>query len=957
MTIPVLASVLAVGLAIGVAAAADGGARAHAQGPYDPAAGTYTVVGGDALGAIAGRFGLTLGQLERQNDLDTDAIRIGQVLNVGAVPSPVAPALSSGGGQAPGAQSPTPARVAQAATGGASAGAGGAGAGAESPTLPPDPWPRKLQADGRGLLLYQPQVVEWTGNRLTMRAAVAVQPGAGGEESFGTVAVQTRTQVDRVQRLAVLEGLSIVGADFPTLPDRGAALAKALGQTLAGSVRVIPLDRLEASLAMTQSEPTAGVAVKNDPPRVIVSDSPAVLVPIQGAPVTKPVAGTQLQRVVNTRACILVGGPEGAYYLHLLDGWVTAPTLDGPWTRAEILPAGLDATASRLAAEGRVDLLDGAPQAPNLALIAAGIPAVYVTQTPAELLVFKGQPNLVPVQGTGLLWATNASGDVLVDTADSRYYVLLAGRWFRGPSLEGPWDFVASDALPADFKRIPPGSPAGAVLASVAGTPQAREALIANSIPQTATVARTGGPTFAPVFDGPAEVSLLAGTQLEYVINTETPIVRSGFGPWYGLEAGVWFESQSLEGPWAVASAVPESIYAIPPSSPLHYATYVRIYGSTPEAVYVGYTPGYLGTVAAPDGVVVYGTGYDYRPWIGNLWYAAPETYGLAAMPVYNPAVGYGYGFGLGLATAAAAEPYWGGAYYRPYAAGYACCGTTSANVYRRWGETVAAGSRTWYDTPSGTLGTAAAGSYADLRTGTAGTYAAGRSFNPYTGVAREGYGRTFDTASGVDGQVARGERYNPATGVRSYGSEMSATGPEGSTVSRETRAVQGPLGGSAAAHQTTVDNARTGQSHTVDTARVGNNLYAGADGNVYRNTGDGWERAGAGGWQAAEGDTAWADREQQARNQGQDRWDSLSQGGWGGRVGGDAYADVGGTARYTSDGLADRFGGGGDGFADRFGAGGFGGGDAFGDRFGGGGFADRFGGGGFGGRFGGFRR
>ena len=38
------------------------------------------------------------------------------------------------------------------------------------------------------------------------------------------------------------------------------------------------------------------------------------------------------------------------------------------------------------------------------------------------------------------------------------------------------------DALPADFKRIPPDSKAGVVLASVAGTPQAKEALIANTI-------------------------------------------------------------------------------------------------------------------------------------------------------------------------------------------------------------------------------------------------------------------------------------------------------------------------------------------------------------------------------------------------------------------------------------------------------------------------------------------
>ena len=298
---------------------------------------------------------------------------------------------------------------------------------------------------------------------------------------------------------------------------------------------------------------------------------------------------------------------------------------------------------------------------------------------------------------------------------------------------------------------------------------------------------------FTAKFDGPPTIGLLKGTDLEYAVNSETPIIRVDGEMYYALQDGVWFQSPSFDGPWELSTAVPDAIYAIPPSSPLHYVTYVRIYDSTPEVIYEGYTPGYLGTVQSTDGVVVYGTGYDYQPWIGDAWYAAPETFGLAAQPVYNPAAGYAFGFGLGLATAAMAEPYWGGAYYRPYDMGYGCCGVTSANVYRQWGDAVAAGTRTWYDSADGTLGTAARGDYSNWRTGTSGRYAAGRSYNPYTGVAQRGYGRTFDTAGGVDGGVARGERYNPATGVRSYGSRMAARGPEGGAVARDTVACQRP--------------------------------------------------------------------------------------------------------------------------------------------------------------------
>ena len=120
--------------------------------------------------------------------------------------------------------------------------------------------------------------------------------------------------------------------------------------------------------------------------------------------------------------------------------------------------------------------------------------------------------------------------------------------------------------------------------------------------------------------------------------------------------------------------------------------TYVNVYGSSDEVAYVGYTPGYLGNVVTSDGVVVYGTGYYYTPWIGSVWYAAPYTWGLAAAPIYNPYVGYAYGFGMGLATAAWATSDWGGAYYHPGYWGYPCCGSTSADVYGRWGNTVVFG-------------------------------------------------------------------------------------------------------------------------------------------------------------------------------------------------------------------------------------------------------------------------
>ena len=110
------------------------------------------------------------------------------------------------------------------------------------------------------------------------------------------------------------------------------------------------------------------------------------------------------------------------------------------------------------------------------------------------------------------------------------------------------------------------------------------------------------------------------------------------------MHNGVWFNATSLQGPWLVASSVPAVIYSIPPSSPLYYVTYVKVYASTPQVVVAGYTPGYMGTVVSADGVVVYGTGYTYQAYISpTIYYPAPVTYGYATNMTWTPWLGWAF--------------------------------------------------------------------------------------------------------------------------------------------------------------------------------------------------------------------------------------------------------------------------------------------------------------------------
>ncbi len=200
--------------------------------------------------------------------------------------------------------------------------------------LPADPWPRKVDLANASVLVYQPQVNKWNGNQLDFRAAVAIQPVGAKEETFGVIFATARTQVDRVARTVVFENLKVTKSDFPTLPNRGAAYAAELQKNVASDIRTIALDRLEASLAAAGIKPPT-VPVRNDPPRVVVSYSPAILVPIDGAPVLKPVPShSRAQRVINTRALILQGGFGNKFYIHVYDGWLEADAISGPWVQA-----------------------------------------------------------------------------------------------------------------------------------------------------------------------------------------------------------------------------------------------------------------------------------------------------------------------------------------------------------------------------------------------------------------------------------------------------------------------------------------------------------------------------------------------------------------------------------------------------------------------------------------------
>ena len=720
-------------------------------------------------------------------------------------------------------------------------------------------------------VIYQPQVDKWDGNRIDLYSAVEFKAGKDSPAKYGVVWFQARTEVDKLDRLVTLDQARVTKVKFPVAPDKEPELTALLEKKLPGATKIISLDRLEAALEASD-EAVHAVEVKNDPPKVIFATKPSLLVLIDGMPQLREIQGTKLERVINTRAIILFENDKKNYYLRVQDWWLQANDLEGPWSYAKKLPDDMKKAEEFVVTQAQGQTLEGETGAKQPSLKEAGkkaeIPVVYVVFGPAELIETKGEPVYKPIPGTGLEYADNTNGNLF--RLGSEYYVLISGRWFKSASLEGPWTFVDGSDMPADFAKIPQDSPKATVLASVSGTPESKDALIANSIPQTATITRSEA-KLTVQYDGEATFVPIEGTSMTYAKNTSAPVIKVSDNNYYCVEAGVWFKAPTPQGPWRVVDTVPAEIYDIPPSSPLYYVTYVKVYNSTPEVVYVGYTPGYYGTVvSASTTTVVYGTGWYYPPYISpTVWYGWPYTYGVGAGFTYSTASGWSFGFGYGYGYYPWYYPWWGpmgyyGYGWYPYYGWGAWGGAAVANVYGVWGNT--AYSRTaaaWANPYTGNYGAATRGAYHNTQTGRTTVAGRGTNTNIYTG-----------NTAGYRG----GATYNPNTGIVAGG----GAGYAGNIYSG-----QGTAGRGGFAY-----NTNTG----AGVAAGKNNVYAGKDGTVYRYNRDSgsWSSNSGSGWQSATKPDANLQRQQQMRNQGAQRTNNFNSMG-GARMGG---ARMGGGGR-----------------------------------------------------------
>jgi hypothetical protein len=530
-------------------------------------------------------------------------------------------------------------------------------------------WPQEIKVDQGLVVVYQPQPEQLEGNRLKARAAVAVELKDNKEPVFGAVWFEARLETDRDERTATIADVTVSNVRFPKQnKDKEKGLVELLEREMPKWEMVISMDRLLTTLELEEKRMAAAEKIATKPPTIIVVEEPAILVTIDGEPRLQQQENSKIMRVMNTPYTLLLNPGDKNYYLYAgKDTWYTANDISGEWKVTNKVSKEIAAFTPKQESVEDTELEVEKPK-PGPA------PKVIVATKPTELISSKGKPEFTPISGTDLLYMSNTESDVLMHIQEQKYYILLAGRWYKSSKMQGPWSYVNGEDLPKDFANIPEDSEMGTVLYAVPGTDIAKEAILDAQIPQTATVDRSKSKLHVE-YDGEPKFENITGTTMVYAVNTSTPVIKVN-NRYYACDDAVWFIADNATGPWLVATAVPQVIYTIPADSPLYYVTFVYIYKTTPEVVYVGYTPGYMHTYIYHT-TIVYGTGYWYPGWYGYWYYPRPATWGYHVR--WNPYTGWRFGFSYSTGPFYFSIGYgswyrggwWGPAPYQSYYYGY----------------------------------------------------------------------------------------------------------------------------------------------------------------------------------------------------------------------------------------------------------------------------------------------
>ena len=277
---------------------------------------------------------------------------------------------------------------------------------------------------------------------------MSYQPTGAKEPALGTIKIEGPTSVS-VDDSVVRMDLRITEYNFKSLSPEQVKTLVAEVQARPQNERVIDLARVLAYVDTSplqvrerrrhQGRPAEGVLGA----RARDSREPRRRTGLE------PVEGLDLRYALNTNWDLLEHTPSKTLYLRYNQSWLQADGGD----RAVVAGTGkLPASFSKLPADD--NWKDVKAAVPGKKLSGKAVPKVFVSMEPAELIVLDGDASYLKVRGRAdaAVGATTPRADLFRMGLNGDFYFLVAGRWFKAASLDGPWTF-ATPTLPDDFKQ------------------------------------------------------------------------------------------------------------------------------------------------------------------------------------------------------------------------------------------------------------------------------------------------------------------------------------------------------------------------------------------------------------------------------------------------------------------------------------------------------------------------
>ena len=514
-------------------------------------------------------------------------------------------------------------------------------------------------------------------------------------------------------------------------------------------------------------------------------------------------------------------------------------------------------------------------------------PPIFVSENPAVIVQFDGEPTLGPISGSKLQFVVNTNWDVFKDDKDVWYLRYETG-WLKTKELSEKWE-PAGD-LPEAFEKLPDDGNWADVKANVPGKKIKKDKM--------PIVFVTEKPSELIVIDGKPKYEKIKDTDLQWVKNTESDLWRHDGKTFYFLVSGRWFKASSFKGPWTFATpslppdfkAIPEDhersrvLASVPGTDAAAEAMLLAQIPQTarvnrkevkpPEVEYAGGTPQWKDIEESPvdyaenTANTVLKLGDLYYMCFQGVWFASKNPNGpwevttdvpdeIYEIPANSPVHNVTY---VVVDEEDSDDDYAAFAFTAGYSMGimisYGCCMWGSGYYYPPYMHHPIGYPPYYYPYPpsygAGAIYNPRTGAYG-YRQGVYGPYGGatrGATYNPRTGTYARG-----GKAWGPSGGAGWAEAYNPRTGA--YGKTAQGRNPYGSWGTSHvqkgddwvrTARVSGE-NGSKLAWESSQGSGRAYRGEEGFVGQRNGDIYAGKDGNVYKKGEDGWQSWNGEGW------------------------------------------------------------------------------------------------------------